>query len=253
MMKTFKLLLVILVIHTPEAFSQVKDIPYKNDIPTRTLFIPSPNANAIVLLFPGGEGMMKLQDDGSTNNTHTFVRSKNMWGQYGIDAVLVDTPYSLYAGPKNIRSFSDHQERILAVVQYYKDKYHLPIWLFGHSMGTVSVTEFVNRAPEQESLIAGVIVAGTYQSVSLKERVKIPVQAIHHAQDGCDSTRPYFSESLIKDRPKEFVAQFVKLDGGVNVGNACGSAAYHGFNQIEGDFVGAAAKFMNDHNPNKSP
>jgi hypothetical protein len=48
--------------------AQIFDVPYKDDPPTRTLLVPTPKAKAVVLLFPGGGGMLRLQDDGSSTN-----------------------------------------------------------------------------------------------------------------------------------------------------------------------------------------
>jgi hypothetical protein len=226
------------------AYSQVFDVPYRNDPPTRTLLTPVKNAKAVVLLFPGGGGVLNLQDDGSTTNGHTFVRSRTLWAQYGIDSVLVDTPYDLGAGMRNSRSIRDHQQRILNVVNYYRDKFNLPVWIFGHSMGTVSVTEFVNGGIEKEKLIAGVIVAGTYRSATVDSDVRVPVLAIHHVDDGCATTPLVSSERIIEGRPKQSIAQFIQIDGGISEGDVCGSRAYHGFNQKEPEFIKAAAQFI---------
>ncbi|QWD77662.1 alpha/beta hydrolase [Polynucleobacter sp. MWH-Svant-W18] len=226
------------------AHSQVFDVPYKDDAPTRTLLTPVKNAKAVVLLFPGGGGVLNLQDDGSTTNGHTFVRSKDLWAQYGIDSVLVDTPYDLGAGMRNSRSIRDHQQRILNVVNYYKEKLNLPVWIFGHSMGTVSVTEFVNGGKEKEKLISGVIVAGTYRSATVDSDITVPVLAIHHVDDGCASTPFASSERIIENRPKKLSSQFIQIDGGISEGDVCGSRAYHGFNQKEPEFIKAAAQFI---------
>lgn len=224
--------------------AQVFDVPYKDDPPTRTLLVPAPKARAVVLLFPGGGGMLRLQDDGSSTNFHTFVRSKNLWAQYGIDAVLVDTPYDLGGGMRNSRSIRDHQQRILNVVRYYKEKLNLPIWIFGHSMGTVSVSEFANGGKDQAALISGVIVAGTFRSASIDLDVTMPVQAIHHVDDGCANTPFSASERIIKNRSSKSPSQFVAMEGGVSVGDVCGSKAYHGFNEKEPEFVNVAAQFI---------
>lgn len=224
--------------------AQVLDVPYRDDAPTRTLFIPAQNAKAVVLLFPGGGGVLRLKDDGSTSNFHTFVRSKDLWAQYEIDAVLVDTPYDLGNGRLHSRSIRDHQQRILGVVRYYKQKLNLPIWIFGHSMGTVSVTEFVNGGKDQARLVSGVIVAGTFRSASIDSDVDMPVQAIHHVDDGCANTPLATSESVIKSRTNKSVAQFVVLEGGSSEGDICGSKAYHGFNEREPEFIRAAAQFI---------
>ena len=243
-MKFIRLFLLFWIFVSSLANAQVFDVPYKDDAPTRTLLIPVKNAKAVVLLFPGGGGVLRLQDDGSTTNFHTFVRSKDLWAQYGIDAVLVDTPYDLGAGMRNSRSIRDHQQRILNVVNYYRDKFNLPVWIFGHSMGTVSVTEFVNGGKDKERLVAGVIVAGTYRSASIDSDVTIPVMAIHHTDDGCASTPLVTSERIIEGRSPKTISLLIQIDGGVSEGDVCGSKAYHGFNQKESEFIKSAAQFI---------
>lgn len=243
-MKLIQIVITFLIFATSPVRSQVFDVPYQSDVPTRTLLTATQNAKAVVLLFPGGGGVLRLQDDGSTTNFHTFVRSKNLWAQYGIDSVLVDTPYDLGAGMRNSRSIRDHQQRIFNVVSYYREKLNLPVWIFGHSMGTVSVTEFVNGGKDKEKLIAGVIVAGTYRSATIDSDVSVPVLAIHHTSDGCGSTPFVASERMISNRPNKSSAQFIQIDGGVSEGDVCGSMAYHGFNQREAEFVKAAAQFI---------
>jgi hypothetical protein len=243
-MKFIRLFLLSWIFVSSLANAQVFDVPYKDDAPTRTLLIPVKNAKAVVLLFPGGGGVLRLQDDGSTTNFHTFVRSKDLWAQYGIDAVLVDTPYDLGAGMRNSRSIRDHQQRILNVVNYYRDKFNLPVWIFGHSMGTVSVTEFVNGGKDKERLVAGVIVAGTYRSASIDSDVTIPVMAIHHTDDGCASTPLVTSERIIEGRSPKTISLLIQIDGGVSEGDVCGSKAYHGFNQKESEFIKSAAQFI---------
>ena len=243
-MKFIRLFLLSWIFVSSLANAQVFDVPYKDDAPTRTLLIPVRNAKAVVLLFPGGGGVLRLQDDGSTTNFHTFVRSKDLWAQYGIDTVLVDTPYDLGAGMRNSRSIRDHQQRILNVVNYYRDKFNLPVWIFGHSMGTVSVTEFVNGGKDKERLVAGVIVAGTYRSASIDSDVTIPVMAIHHTDDGCASTPLVTSERIIEGRSPKTISLLIQIDGGVSEGDVCGSKAYHGFNQKESEFIKSAAQFI---------
>jgi hypothetical protein len=243
-MKFIPLIFCISILCSGLARAQVFDVAYKDDAPTRTLLLPVQNAKAVVLLFPGGGGMLRLKDDGSSTNSHTFFRSKNLWAQYGIDAVLVDTPYDLGLGRRNVRSTRDHQQRMLNVIRYYKEKLNLPVWIFGHSMGTVSVTEFANGGKEQSSLVVGVIVAGTYFSASIDSDITNPVLGIHHGEDGCANTPISATESIIKSRSNKSASQFVSIDGGVSEGDVCGSKAYHGFNEKEPELIRAAAQFI---------
>lgn len=227
------------------SYGQVYDVPHGIDLPTRTLLVPAENSRAVVLLFPGGGGMMHLRDDGSTRNRHTFVRSINLWAQYHIDAVLVDTPYDLGDLKRgDLRSGQDHLDRVAQVLSYYKEKTGLPVWIFGHSMGTSTATNFVNQENEGSNKLAGVIIAGTIRTASVNTAVKEPVMAIHHTQDSCLGSLPENSARIINGRPKSLTSRLEMIDGGITEGNVCDSFAYHGFNQTEPEFIQRAAQFI---------
>lgn len=243
-MNTRQFFLILSAFLTIGAHAQVFDVPYGDDAPTRTLLVPAADAKALVLLFPGGGGVLKLSGQGTTTSMHTFVRSKDLWAAHGIDAVLVDTPYDLGNDRLDRRPRSDHQERIRAVVSFYQDKTGLPIWLFGHSRGTVSVTRFPSQGRDWAEMIAGVIVAGTVYSASLDTAAALPVLAIHHKHDSCRVTPVSASESIVNSRPADSRKALVLIDGGQTAGDACMSFAHHGFNQNEGELVDAAARFI---------
>jgi len=207
--------------------------------------VSAQNPKALVLLFPGGGGMMRMQNDGSTKNRHTFVRSLDQWSQYHIDAVLVDTPYDLGDLQRgDLRDRSDHLERVHEVASYYKDKYHLPIWIFGHSMGTSTATNFANSLDKKSHLISGIIIAGTVRTASVDDSVSMPILALHHVQDSCLGSPPDASARIVNKRPFEFVSELEMIDGGISEGDVCQSFAYHGFNQTETELIKRAAKFI---------
>jgi alpha/beta superfamily hydrolase len=230
------------------AHAQVFDVPSKSDGPTRTLLISAPNPKAIVLLYPGGGGLLRLQDDGSTRNHHTYVRSIDLWAQYQIDAVLVDTPYDLGDLRRgDLRDRDNHLQRVNEVVEFYQKKLNLPVWIFGHSMGTSTVSNFLNSNSDNQKKLAGAIIAGTIRTASINDDVVIPVQAIHHKQDACLGSLPENSERIIQGRPKEFQSNLTFIDGGITEGNVCEAFAYHGFNQTEAQLIQAVAQFILSH------
>ena len=224
---------------------QVFDVPHQQDVPTRTLLISVQNPKALVLLFPGGGGILNLKDDGSTTNQHTFVRSRNLWAQYRIDAVLVDTPYDLGDLKRgDHRGTSDHLTRVGEVVSFYRLKTNLPIWIFGHSMGTSTATRFVNQPNQESEQVKGIIIAGTVRTAYLEDGVKIPVEAIHHALDQCPGTPISNPERIISERDKNKVSHLEVIEGGISEGDICQSFAYHGFNQTEPELIKRAAQFI---------
>ncbi|MBU3581527.1 hypothetical protein ICN19_05825 [Polynucleobacter sp. AP-Capit-er-40B-B4] len=224
-------------------FSQVIDLPHLNEAPTRTLLIGVPKPRAVVLLFPGGGGMPVIYENGTVRSKHTFVRSMDLWAQYQINAVLVDSPYDLgdlRRGDRRDRS--DHLARVSEVVEFYKKKFNLPVWIFGHSMGTSTATYFANQV--KTNSLSGIIIAGTVRTASLNDDVKFPVLAIHHINDQCAGTPPSASENIISSRPKNTISRLEIIEGGASDGNVCESFAYHGFNQTEPEFIKRAAQFI---------
>lgn len=231
-----------------EIFSQVLDIPHSDEKPTRTLFIQAQQPKALVLLYPGGGGQLHIRGDGQIRSRHTFVRSVDQWAQYQIDAVLVDTPYDLGDLKRgDMRGQKDHLQRVEETLAFYRSRTKLPIWIFGHSMGTSTASNFVNRSPQIASLLSGIIVAGTVRTATLNDDVTLPVLAIHHRDDACAGTPIASSRNIIKGRREHLVSHLEIIEGGVSEGNVCESFAYHGFNQTEDELIKRAAQFILSH------
>ena len=228
--------------------AQVIDVPHADEAPTKTLLAQPAKPRALVLLFPGGGGMAGISDSGAVRSRHTFVRSLGMWEQYGIAAVLVDSPYDLGDLRRgNLRGRQDHLTRVDEVVKFYKAKFGLPVWIFGHSMGSSTATYYANELGASKGALSGIIIAGTINSASLNDEVSLPVLGIHHAHDGCAGTPVVASSRIIEGRPSKYVSQLEIIEGGISEGGVCESFAYHGFNQTEPEFVKRAAQFILSH------
>jgi dienelactone hydrolase len=225
-------------------YGQVLEVPQAGEAPTKTFLIETAKPKAVVLLFIGGDGVLDLKPDGSTTKENPLNRSAGQWKSYGINSVLVDSPYDLGDARRgNVRGKSEHLSRVESVVNYYKNKFNVPVWIFGHSMGTVTAIQFANQS-ERSAAITGIIIAGTHIGENLNTSFSKPVMAIHHQKEACPATPISASESIIKGRSKETKSELVMIDGGEDVGKACMGLAYHGFNKVEDKVVGAAAKFI---------
>jgi hypothetical protein len=226
-------------------YAQVIDVPHQDETPTRTLLVSVSKPRAVVLLFPGGGGMPVIFDNGSAKSRHTFVRSLNLWAQYGMDAVLVDSPYDLGDLRRgNLRGRKDHLSRVNEVINFYKAKLNLPIWIFGHSMGSSTATYYANELDPTGKQVSGIIIAGTINSASLNNDVTIPVLGIHHQHDDCAGTPVVASSRIIDGRPTKYISKLEIIEGGISEGGVCDSFAYHGFNQTEPELIKRAAEFI---------
>ena len=62
-----------------------------------------------------------------------------------IHTVFFDSPYPMArtsAYPAS-RASADHQRRIESVVTFYEERFGKPVWLMGHSNGSISIAEFI--------------------------------------------------------------------------------------------------------------
>jgi dienelactone hydrolase len=223
---------------------EVVDIPSAHGMPTRVLISHTQAAKATVLLYIGGGGLLRIPEDGRINHIHTFVRSFRFWRDYEVQAVLIDSPIDLgNARLGHRRGSKDHLDRVSEVIRYFHSKSSRPIWIFGHSMGTVTAVQFANQS-EKSGAVAGIIIAGTHIGETLGANFSKPVMAIHHKKEACAATPISASESIIKGRSKETKSELAMIDGGEDVGLACMGLSYHGFNKVEDQMVSAAAKFI---------
>jgi len=168
-----------------------------NSEPTLTFYMQGQKSKALILLLPGGVGMLHLKPEmtklkaGVSPILERLTDPSRTSGQY--DVVTMDSPYSLKilrGGASGARGSSDHMARIESVIKYYKDKTKLPVVLMGHSNGTISAAEFVRYIQEKNKsdLLNGLILSSTRKEVTISPPIQMPVFFIHHEQDGCENT-----------------------------------------------------------------
>ncbi len=224
--------------------NDVVDVPSVHGVHTRALISSVQDPRATVLLFIGGGGLLRIMENGHTNHGHTFVRSFRLWREYGIQAVLVDSPIDLGNAVRGHRRGSrEHLDRVAEVVRHFHARSQLPIWIFGHSMGTSTVAAFLSSSRPEVTLIRGYVVAGTHRGESIPAAIELPVLAIHHAREACPST-PIEASTSINSRAPGTPKSMVLLDGGDDQGDRCQAMAYHGFHGIEQELIRTAAEFI---------
>ena len=226
--------------------NEVVNVPSSQGSDTRALVATVQEPRATVLLFIGGDGMLKLTESGQTGHGHTFVRSFGMWKAHGIEAVLVDSPEDLGNAMRgHQRGSQQHLNRVAEMVMHFQSK--RPLWIFGHSMGTSTVAAFLGSNRPEINLLQGYIVAGTHRGESVPAQIKLPALAIHHRLEGCPSTPIEASEAIIRSRSADTPKAMVLLDGGTEPGHRCQSRSYHGFHGIEETLINTAAEFILKH------
>lgn len=234
-----------LIIASNVSFAQVYSVDpidkgfFNSAEPTLTFLWEAKNAKAILIMIPGGEGQINLTLDkknlgGFYGNTLRPLSDPNLTS--GIfDIVIFDSPMALPSGKvyPNSRTTIDHVTRIESVVLYYKEKFHKPIWLMGHSNGAVSVTEFYKylQKNKKENLVSGIIYSSARNGASFNSDTNLPVLFLAHEKDGCFRSTNANSRSVYNNlkETNKFKTEYVYIKTGEAQGDEPCKSGYHMF------------------------
>lgn len=196
----------------------------------------------VVMGHPGHFGL-KTGDTFVRNQTANMMRGLTYRQKIKANIVILDNPFPLQG--IGARSSSDHIGRIESVVNFYGQKFKLPIWLFGHSDGSISVSEYLNKSEETRKSLAGAILSAGRDETRIREDWKVHALVIHHEKDGCDVTSFYGAKRYFA-RIKEVNtgnSEFATVVGGMSSGAPC-STGFHMYEGALGETLGLIEDFI---------
>ncbi|HVM80913.1 MAG TPA: alpha/beta hydrolase [Stellaceae bacterium] len=231
------------------------DLPASDGGKQRVLYLPAGNPSAALIMFPGGNGVVKLSSDGNFGAGGNFlVRTRELWVQQGMAVAIPDVPTnrsSLF----NYRTTADYADDVGKIVAYVRTQTKAPIWLVGTSQGTNAAVGAASRLTHGE--IAGVVLTSTLTREGAKPDLKetvfkanlaainVPVLILSHSGDKCDITPPGDAERVkaaLKASPK---VEIVMVSGGLPPQSPpCEARAEHGFLGIEPEVVARIAGWI---------
>ena len=233
---------------------------------TYSLAGPSNNADAALILLPGGGGLLDLDSRGCPRmlKGNSLVRTRSLSHHQNLVTALVDAP-SDHQGPDGLGGFRitpEHAEDLGKVIVDVRRRTGLQVWLVGTSRGTISA---VNAAARLTGLHApdGLVItspvtsgrrggrkAWTAQTVfSLDlDAIRLPVLVVAHAADKCIRTPPGLA-TRITQRTNGVREQRVTVTGGPGRDdpadvNSCKGRSPHGFIGQENDVITGIARFV---------
>jgi len=228
MIKKLLVFLCLTVFFNTSARSDLIQTPYSgkpDKEPTITNEFKANDMRAVVIYIGGGNGQFKWS---SSKMTSDFPVTKAVIDLHkkNITVLAPDWPYPmpLGAGVKyhcEKRCSDDHLYRLLGVMEYAQKMYpKKPIWIAGHSNGSISVEHFVkllkklNRLPE----LSGAIISGSRPETKINVP-ELKLAFVAHKQDSCKKTIENF-DSLIKKHQEWLKNNFsvTWIEGGNNSG-----------------------------------
>ena len=206
------------------------------------------DANAVLVLFPGGAGKLNIADQMLGINSNNFlVRSRQLFAGHGFHIAVMDaaTDYlSCAEGLRGHRLSTEHSSDIAAVIEDLRFRYAgKPVWTVGTSRGSTSAAQAAAVLAAGSSGPDGVVLsssvtrpsplANTLLDVAL-ESISVATLIVAHRDDACPVTPPGDSQSVktrLISTPKSAIRFF---SGGLPaLSEACDALSPHGYFGIE--------------------
>ena len=231
------------------------DLPAAGGGTQRVLYMQPANPVAALILFPGGDGVVKLGPDGTPGAGGNFlVRTRDSWVRQGMAVAIPDVPTTMQT-LFNSRTTADYADDIGKIIAYIRTQTKAPIWLVGTSQGTNAAVGGASRMTKGE--IAGIVLTSTLTrpggKPDFKETVfaanlgaiNVPVLILSHTGDKCNLTPPGDDatiKSALKSSPK---AEVQMVSGGLPpISDPCEAMAEHGFYGIEDQVVAQISNWI---------
>lgn len=185
----------------------------------------SPTPKYVVILFPGGNGVVDPHWEGDR-------LAYRMQGNFLIRSrpFLVDEEFATVT-----TNASQVKERIQAILDDLARRWPTAqVYLMGTSRGTFDTLAL---APYLSERIAGEIHTSSVAAIADLDPSQYSNRqlVVHHRSDTCRTT-PYTAAQRSHDR---YGTEFIAMEGGISVGDPCEAFAHHGYNGIEKETMAA--------------
>lgn len=212
----------------------------------------APAPKAVAVMFPGGEGLMKLRTVAGavkfSQGKNFLVRTRGMFRDNEVAVAILDSPSDQQrAGmDDSFRTGRAHVEDIAAVVKDLRSRFpSAKIFLIGTSRGTLSAA-YAGRA--LGNAVDGVILTssvfyGGKRGIGLSGfdfgAIKAPLLFVHHVHDRCGACPYGAAETLGSTFP------LISVSGGKPAeSDPCEPLAAHGYFGKEEETVRAMKEWM---------
>ncbi len=233
----------------------VLDLPTRPGVTQRILLDAPPEPRALVLLFAGGHGGLRIFPGGSMlwGDGNFLVRSRQLFVKQGLAVAVVDAPSDRRNAPflDGFRNRPEHAEDVRQVIAALRPRWNVPVWLVGTSRGTQSVAFLGTELPGPDGpdgLVLTASILRDSRQTPVTElplgRLTVPTLVVHHERDGCPLCAPADLPRLMDRLAHLPRTALMIFQGGSDLGHPCEAFAHHGFNGIEAEVVTSIVEWM---------
>lgn len=239
---------------TAALIQKVAEVPFAGGSQT-VLYLGPAQPRAIVINFPGGDGVVKIGSGGTVGQGGNFlVRTREHWVERGLGVVIPDVPqgYGSLFGRRNTAAYG---AAIAALVAFAKSQANVPVWLVGTSQGTNAAANGGSRLTHGE--IAGVVLTSSITQAGNRPdlletvfddnlaAIDVPVLIVSHKDDACAMTPASDGvriKSALGHSPR---SEVIVMTGGLPPkSDACEARSAHGFFGVEDQTVQRIVDWM---------
>jgi hypothetical protein len=184
-----------------------------------------------LLFIPGGEGAAQADSVPLHRGLATLADESKTRGRIAVG--IFESPYRMPYGSgfPTARTSQDHLRRIESVVTHFRNSTGKQVWIMGHSMGGVSVSEFQKYLEKnnKQDLIGGVIYSNGFSRSEFGRDIQIPVLFLQHEKDRCSGSQARDNRRVYDavQRRSKSVVEFKPITSGFNVGNEPCDSGHH--------------------------
>ena len=224
--------------------------PVVSDVPIaggteRVLFLGTPGARALLVLLPGGDGIIGLDNGGAVHQlgSNFLVRTTGQWVGQGFDIILPDAPNGAsQTGQRHLPAYAD---AIGKAIDLGRSRAALPVWLIGTSRGSIAA---VNGAAHLGSKVSGAILTSSVtrpgdagETIFDAEPgvIAVPVLVVSNEYDTCAETPPGDAPVVLSALTRSPRKELIMVTSGqiAKRSDPCAGASPHGYLGIEGMVV----------------
>ena len=240
---------------------EVVEVQGRDEAKIKFVYTKAENPVAHIVFFPGGKGHMGVSKGlfggvsfGKYKNDLS-INTRKMLAENGFSVAIVDTPSDRGPNMGGFRESEAYGKDIAAIIGHMKKDAVVPVWLYGHSRGTIAAAaQTINLGPDlvDGTILSASVAAGkrfdTYVPEMELERIEVPVLVMSAANDGCDEWTPKAAAEIIKS--KLVKARSVKLvypEGARDFGDRCKAESAHSYYGIQDEVTRLVSQFIKEN------
>ena len=232
------------------AESTVTELSLEDGGVERVLFVSAANPSAILIMLPGGNGMVNFGPGGTLRGVDNsfLLRTLPLWQEQGFAAAVLSSPNGMsLLGYRHTPAYAG---AIGQAVDFVRSQENLPVWLVGASQGA---TAAAGAAARLGGKIAGVVVmssvtgrssAGETLFDSELGRITVPVLIVANNRDTCPGSPPNDAPKIAKSLTEAPRKEVLYLESAILKGPPCEAESPHSYFGIERETVERVAQWI---------